>query len=73
MIGRLAEIHPHDYNELGQDHLPLGVGKLDVKTLCRIIVDRRPLIVVENRSVRDIKSSISHLKAVLGGLLPGGE
>jgi len=73
MGDKLAEIHLHDYNELGQDHLPLGVGKLDVKTLCRIIVDRRPLIVVENRSVRDIKSSISHLKAVFSGLLPGGE
>jgi sugar phosphate isomerase/epimerase len=64
MGDKLAEIHLHDYNELGQDHLPLGVGKLDMEALRRIIVDRMPLVVVENRSVRDVKKSISCFRAV---------
>lgn len=72
MGDRLAEVHLHDYNGRGQDHLPLGAGRFDVTALCPIIEERSPLIVIENRSVGAIKNSILRLRDVLNGPACGG-
>lgn len=59
---KLVEIHLHDYNKLGKDHLPLGTGELDTKMVLKIIEEKDPLVTIENRSVRDIRDSILYLR-----------
>ena len=61
MGDKLVKIHLHDYNKLGKDHLPLGTGELDKKMVLKIIEENDPLITIENRSVQDIRNSISYL------------
>ena len=54
----LMEIHVHDFDEFGRDHLPLGTGKLDLNALLNSIPDKDIFITLENRSVSHIKHSI---------------
>ena len=61
MGDKLVKIHLHDYDKLGKDHLPLGTGELDKKMVLKIIEENDPLITIENRSVQDIRNSISYL------------
>ena len=72
MRDKLVEIHLHDYNKLGKDHIPLGTGELDkkmfLKTFLKTIEEKDPLITIENRSTKDIKNSISYLTNVSKGL-----
>jgi sugar phosphate isomerase/epimerase len=62
MGDRLIEIHLHDYNELGVDHLPLGTGRLDVKKVLKVMEEKTPLVTLENKSVKWIRDSISYLR-----------
>ena len=64
---RLVEIHLHDYNELGRDHLPLGAGKLNKKLVFMIIEEKNPLVTIENKSVGDIRRTIRCLSSTSGG------
>ena len=61
MGDKLIEIHLHDYNKLGKDHIPLGTGELDKEMVFKIIEEKDPLITIENRSVKDIRNSVSYL------------
>ena len=59
-IGHANHIHIHDNHGLSDEHLPLGDGTIDWKTVGKTIAARYSgVIVVEGRSVEEAKKSLA--------------
>lgn len=57
---KLIGIHLHDYNDFGEDHLPVGMGNLKVKELFNMLKGKDLFITIENRSISHIKYTLLH-------------
>lgn len=61
-IGRLHHMHLHDACRPGRDHLALGTGELDIGALLSLARQQDCTVVLETKTVRALRSSVSWLK-----------
>lgn len=64
---RLLEIHLHDNDGHGDDHLPVGMGTIDFERLFQTLVHkgRRPLLTVEPHTKEHLLKTLVNLDKVL--------
>jgi len=59
-VGSANHIHIHDNHGVSDEHLPLGAGTIDWKTVGKAIAARyNGVIVIEGRSIEEAKTSLS--------------
>ncbi len=64
----VRNIHLHDNDGVRDLHLPLGMGTIDFSRILGFLADRgyRHPLVIENKSVNDVISSITFIRNVIG-------
>jgi sugar phosphate isomerase/epimerase len=58
----IIELHLHDNNRLGDDHLAIGDGIFDFNMLFRLLEDIDCVYTLEAHSVKDVKKSLKRFK-----------
>ncbi len=67
LSGRLLEIHVHDNDGRGDDHLPVGMGTIDFELLFQTLVrkGRKPVVTVEPHTKEHLLKTLVNLDKVL--------
>lgn len=60
----IIELHIHDNHKNFDDHLPIGEGSFDFKSLFSLIKPEDVIITLENHSPEDVLKSLSNLKNI---------
>lgn len=63
----IIELHLHDNNGLGDDHVAIGDGTFDFDLLFRILEDVECVYTLEAHSVKDVKRSLERLQEYFKG------